>query len=405
MFDSLFGSEPSVAKFVIAFVVVIALIALAAWLVRRFGASRLGNGATRGRQPRLAVIDAASVDGRRRLVLIRRDNIEHLLMIGGPSDIVIEPNIVRASTRDTTRDARLATPDSIGRGQTADLGTSWPLQPSVEPAVAAPARHLRATFGEETHWNGNSPLAEAAHDDLSTHHEPAKARTESPAGKPAGLAADVSARLNPPPTPSTEPSFGRHAPSEPPATSAPQAAPPVEPVRRHPPESEFDSRRSDRNLAEMASRLEAALRRPPPPPEGRPPVTDARAVAPKPAAPRPKVPDVKAPGRIAEVRAPEAPMPENKSPEITAPEIKAQETKVQEVKAQQTRDSSTPGTAAPEIRPAAAPSVAPERHAAETGNIPTTKIPTTQAPKPASKSIYDNLEQEMASLLGRPANK
>jgi hypothetical protein len=33
---------------------------------------------------RLAVIDAASVDGRRRLILIRRDNVERLLMIGGP---------------------------------------------------------------------------------------------------------------------------------------------------------------------------------------------------------------------------------------------------------------------------------------------------------------------------------
>ena len=46
--------------------------------------------------PRLAVIDAAAVDGRRRLVLVRRDNVEHLLMIGGPTDIVVEPNIVRA---------------------------------------------------------------------------------------------------------------------------------------------------------------------------------------------------------------------------------------------------------------------------------------------------------------------
>ena len=50
----------------------------------------------RGRQPRLAVIDHASVDARRRLILIRRDNVEHLLLIGGPTDVVVEPNIVRA---------------------------------------------------------------------------------------------------------------------------------------------------------------------------------------------------------------------------------------------------------------------------------------------------------------------
>src|ERR1700716_3874879 len=82
--------------FFLAFVVVLALIGLAAWLVRRFAGNRLGANANRGRMPRLAVIDAAAVDGRRRLVLVRRDNVEHLLMIGGPTDIVVEPNIVRA---------------------------------------------------------------------------------------------------------------------------------------------------------------------------------------------------------------------------------------------------------------------------------------------------------------------
>src|ERR1700712_5686036 len=81
--------------FFLAFVIVLALIGLAAWLVRRFAGNRLGTGANRGRMPRLAVIHAAAVDGRRRLVLVRRDNVEHLLMIGGPSDIVVESNIIR----------------------------------------------------------------------------------------------------------------------------------------------------------------------------------------------------------------------------------------------------------------------------------------------------------------------
>src|ERR1700693_5866688 len=82
--------------FFFAFVAVLALIGVAAWLVRRFAGNRLGATTNRGRMPRLAVIDAAAVDGRRRLVLVRRDNVEHLLMIGGPTDIVVEPNIVRA---------------------------------------------------------------------------------------------------------------------------------------------------------------------------------------------------------------------------------------------------------------------------------------------------------------------
>src|SRR6266481_2647629 len=87
---------PQTLTFLFAFIAVLALIGVAAWLVRRFATNRLGANPNRGRMPRLAVIDAAAVDGRRRLVLVRRDNIEHLLMIGGPTDIVVESNIVRA---------------------------------------------------------------------------------------------------------------------------------------------------------------------------------------------------------------------------------------------------------------------------------------------------------------------
>src|SRR5882724_1030880 len=83
--------------FLFAFIAVLALIGGGVFLIRRFATNRLGANTNRGRMPRLAVIDAAAVDGRRRLVLVRRDNVEHLLMIGGPSDIVVEPNIVRAT--------------------------------------------------------------------------------------------------------------------------------------------------------------------------------------------------------------------------------------------------------------------------------------------------------------------
>ncbi|MFO7297237.1 MAG: flagellar biosynthetic protein FliO [Pseudomonadota bacterium] len=42
---------------------------------------------------RLEVVDQANVDGRRKLLLIRRDGVEHLIMTGGPVDIVIETGI------------------------------------------------------------------------------------------------------------------------------------------------------------------------------------------------------------------------------------------------------------------------------------------------------------------------
>ncbi|GAB4348739.1 MAG: flagellar biosynthetic protein FliO [Oricola sp.] len=47
----------------------------------------------RGRKPRLAVVDAAAVDSHRRIVLVRRDDVEHLVMIGGHNDFVIERGI------------------------------------------------------------------------------------------------------------------------------------------------------------------------------------------------------------------------------------------------------------------------------------------------------------------------
>jgi DNA-binding beta-propeller fold protein YncE len=60
MFDSLFGEGQYALKMLLAFIVVFGLLALALWLVRRFGGERLAAGATRGRQPRLAVIDTAT---------------------------------------------------------------------------------------------------------------------------------------------------------------------------------------------------------------------------------------------------------------------------------------------------------------------------------------------------------
>src|SRR5262245_13541604 len=137
--DFLFGDGSYGLRFLFAFIVVLGLIGLTAWLVRRFGAGHLGTAATRGRQPRLAVIDAAQVDGRRRLILIRRDNVEHLLMIGGPTDVVIEPSIVRAVA--AAREAAMPRPpagaEPTPRSMPVNEG-AWPLQPEPMPASPPP---------------------------------------------------------------------------------------------------------------------------------------------------------------------------------------------------------------------------------------------------------------------------
>jgi flagellar protein FliO/FliZ len=86
----------TIAQFVITLVVVLLVILLVFWLIRMFTNGSLGAGPARGRQPRLAVLDALPLDQRRRLILVRRDNVEHLILIGGPSDVVVEPGIQRA---------------------------------------------------------------------------------------------------------------------------------------------------------------------------------------------------------------------------------------------------------------------------------------------------------------------
>jgi len=67
-------------------------LVIALWIFRAFMTSG-GALMLKGRNKRLRVVDQAPVDGRRRLVLIRRDEIEHLVMTGGPIDVVIETGI------------------------------------------------------------------------------------------------------------------------------------------------------------------------------------------------------------------------------------------------------------------------------------------------------------------------
>lgn len=42
---------------------------------------------------RLAISEQFNLDNRRRLILVRRDDVEHLIMTGGPVDLVVETGI------------------------------------------------------------------------------------------------------------------------------------------------------------------------------------------------------------------------------------------------------------------------------------------------------------------------
>jgi hypothetical protein len=405
--DFLFGADmPLAVRFFFAFVIVLALIGGTAFLVRRFGGERLGAASARGRQPRLAVIDAAAVDGRRRLILIRRDNVEHLLMIGGPSDVVVEANIVRAAAGQR---APAGPVDSLPRPASLGEANMWPLQP--EPAPAAVQRPPRQpAIDEPMQWNEPEPpalppitprRAEARPEPraemrpeprsemrpeprVEMRPEPRMAemrgearpeiRPEPRAADPlAGLAAELS-RVQPDPAPAPklrppprERDIPRDIPRErdaprdrdiprerdvPRERDIPRAraplpersrpmVPPPAPAADDPPEQN-----ADQNLAEMAQRLEAALRRPKPT-EPRQPDAAPRHPMMAPAAPEPMMSE-----SVPIPTADAAPHPDDMSP------------------------------------------AAPQQRAPSRGD----------AAKP-QKSVYDSLEQEMASLLGRPNSK
>jgi flagellar protein FliO/FliZ len=82
-------------QFFLALVFVLGLIGLVAVIMRHYGlggAIQLGR-KKRGGRRRVEIVDVAPVDARRRLILVRRDDIEHLILLGAHEDILIESGI------------------------------------------------------------------------------------------------------------------------------------------------------------------------------------------------------------------------------------------------------------------------------------------------------------------------
>jgi flagellar protein FliO/FliZ len=101
---SLFGgSAGSLLNAAFALGIVIVLIVFGLWLLKLLSkaSERLG----RATEKRLQVIDTAAVDGKRKVMIIRRDNVEHVIMTGGPQDLVIESGIAVAEPQPMRRPA------------------------------------------------------------------------------------------------------------------------------------------------------------------------------------------------------------------------------------------------------------------------------------------------------------
>ncbi len=112
-------------RFVFALAFVIALIGLLAFAMKRYG---LGGRMMRkvGGRRRLSVVEMTPLDGKRRLVLVRRDDREHLLVVGATGETVVERGI--------------PVPDHVEAGNGRDNGRPEPDDiGATEPAPAAAA--------------------------------------------------------------------------------------------------------------------------------------------------------------------------------------------------------------------------------------------------------------------------
>ncbi len=48
---------------------------------------------------RIDIVETRDIDGRRKLVLVRCDDVEHLIVVGGPADLVVENDVKKARTQ------------------------------------------------------------------------------------------------------------------------------------------------------------------------------------------------------------------------------------------------------------------------------------------------------------------
>jgi flagellar protein FliO/FliZ len=106
-------------RFVLALALVLGLILLLAWVLRRFGAGGL---VRPGARRRLHVVESAMAGPRHRLVLVRRDDTEHLILMGPNGDLVVERGIRESGAKPASFD------DELGRHTGSGSGTGTGLR-------------------------------------------------------------------------------------------------------------------------------------------------------------------------------------------------------------------------------------------------------------------------------------
>ena len=207
-----------------------ALIVLAIFYRLAF-AHRLRVPGGRTRQPRLGLVDAFSLDGQRQLVLVRRDNVEHLVMIGGPNDVLVESQINRAAVpaRENSQASPLLVPSTPVRRT--EVGAA--AAPTAAEAPAKVAAKAPASPPAPAPAQSPAPAAPAAphrqrrrRPPRRPRPPPSNRRPRNPRPKPIAPEQARPASAPPPAAQAAEPSRPAPASSPPPSPAEPRPAQP-----------------------------------------------------------------------------------------------------------------------------------------------------------------------------------
>lgn len=345
----------------------LAVMAVLALIVSRRSKRRGAHGVAAGH--RLAVLDQVPIDQTRRLVLIQRDEVQHLVILGGGSDFLVESGIRSGEPRLETGHH---TPHHEPQHRPVFLD-----EPRREPPLAPETPGAPTAMREPEPRPLERPPVErviperpAAREPLFRPAAPRRPVTNVKPAEPVAPTAAAEPRLDIAPEPVTPPPARPRAPARPDTKAEPR----LDPVEK--PEGGRVAVKLDPFFAGMVEQLEETLRRPTAAGEAARSATVTATTVTVTATPPAAAPSV-AEAPILDVA------PSVVAPAVTAPTAGAQD---------------APAAAVPEILPPLTADDEPP--AARAAAAPPVVVAPTAQDRPATPS-EDPFEIEMASLLGR----
>ncbi|MFC3207443.1 hypothetical protein [Aquamicrobium soli] len=156
---------PDFARAVLWTVVALIVLVIVLVIVRLIRSMTFGTfvAGGRNRKTRLAVMDATAIDSHRRLVLVRRDDIEHLLLIGGPTDVVVERDIRMAAPRRPAATAGGPPPSAAQKPH----GPQQPPTPQPPRSTLPPRGSLAAGGPQAGHGHSYTTSTSIRHDEAA----------------------------------------------------------------------------------------------------------------------------------------------------------------------------------------------------------------------------------------------